>query len=198
MHARPSRAGDIGSVDHEPLPYPTPPAFATFFDPAYHGVVSYLHDRLAGIVGARAPQLAGHVWLSEANSVCHQGTFNVTNAFANSLWLLDRLGLMATAGVQLMARQSLIGCVCVLHCCRVRPPNTTTTASTVLRTRTRMHARARTVTIFVLLPVVFVCDSCCDVAVVVAAVVVVVVALPLQIQLLAPRKLPRRAADAVA
>ncbi len=112
-------------MDHEPLPYPTPPAFATFFDPAYHGVVSYLHDRLAGIVGARAPQLAGHVWLSEANSVCHQGTFNVTNAFANSLWLLDRLGLMATAGVQLMARQSLIGCVCVLHCTAAAPAHQT-------------------------------------------------------------------------
>lgn len=35
--------------------------------------------------------------------------YNVTNAFLNSLWLLDRLGMMATRGTPLMARQSLIG-----------------------------------------------------------------------------------------
>jgi hypothetical protein len=179
-----AHAGDIGTVDHQPMPYPTPRAFATFFDPSYHDVVSYLHDRLTAIVGARAPQLAGHgVWLSEANSVCHQGTFNVTNAFANSLWLLDRLGLMAAAGVQLMARQSLIGCVQ-----RELPRSTGTHdvhgCSASARTYVRAHRlyaldefRSRTTLLWLC---------------------VCVVALPSQIQLLAFGKFPRRAADAVA
>ena len=43
------------------------------------------------------------------NSVCHQGLYNVTNSFANSLWLADRFGRMANRGTILMARQSLIG-----------------------------------------------------------------------------------------
>ncbi len=40
---------------------------------------------------------------------CHQGVFNVTDRFANSLWLVDRLGIMSKRGAQMMARQSLIG-----------------------------------------------------------------------------------------
>jgi len=43
------------------------------------------------------------------DSICHQGVFNVTNAFANTLWLVDRFGVMANRGTPLMARQSLIG-----------------------------------------------------------------------------------------
>lgn len=47
--------------------------------------------------------------MTETNSICHQGVYNVTDSFANTLWLLDRLGIMARRGTELMARQSLIG-----------------------------------------------------------------------------------------
>ena len=49
------------------------------------------------------------VWLSEGNSICHQGVNGITNSYLNSLWLVNRLGIMANANVTVMARQSLIG-----------------------------------------------------------------------------------------
>lgn len=39
----------------------------------------------------------------------HQGVNGVTNAYLNSIWLLNRLGIMANANVSVMARQSLVG-----------------------------------------------------------------------------------------
>jgi len=80
-----------------------------FWDPIYHDVAGRLVDNISAIVQEEAPSLSRNVWLTETNSICHQGTFNITNAFANSLWLVDRFGLMAERGVPLMARQSLIG-----------------------------------------------------------------------------------------
>ena len=49
------------------------------------------------------------VWLTESDSVCHQGVFGVTNAYLNSLWLVNRLGVLANHNVSVMARQSLVG-----------------------------------------------------------------------------------------
>ena len=35
--------------------------------------------------------------------------FGVTNAYLNSLWLVNRLGVLANHNVSVMARQSLVG-----------------------------------------------------------------------------------------
>eukprot|EP00937_MAST-01D_sp_MAST-1D-sp2_P008214 g8214.t1 len=104
------RAQEVGTLDHEPLPWP--PAgrnVSRLFDPDYWAVAGRLADNVSAIARRAAPALAAQVWLTETNSICHQGTFNVTNAFFNTLWLVHRFGQMAQRGVQVMARQSLIG-----------------------------------------------------------------------------------------
>jgi hypothetical protein len=72
-------------------------------------VAGKLSDNVTAVVNAAAGGKPIPVWLTETNSVCHQGVFNDTNAFLNTLWLVNRLGMMAQRGVPLMARQSLIG-----------------------------------------------------------------------------------------
>lgn len=107
-HTYDFRSEFVGTADHQPLPFPPPANASRLWDPAYLAVAGILADNVSAIVrraGGKAP-----IWLSETNSVCHQGIANDTNAFANSLWLTNRLGMMAARGVQVMARQSLIGC----------------------------------------------------------------------------------------
>ena len=115
-HTYDYRATEIGATDHHPLPYPVSgvPNASRLWDPAYYDVAARLADNVTATVrravaGTADEALAGKVWLSETNSVNHQGVWNVTNAYLNSLWLVDRFGLMAGRGVQFMARQSLIG-----------------------------------------------------------------------------------------
>lgn len=109
-HTYDYRSTELGGADHTPLPVdPVPAEFAKFWSPEYHDVVDTLAENVTAIVRRNAPALADSVWLTETNSICHQGVYNVTDRFANSVWLVDRLGLMASRGTQLMARQSLIG-----------------------------------------------------------------------------------------
>lgn len=109
-HTYDYRSSDIGGIDHHPLPYPAPAQMSNFFKPAYHHVVEQLLRNITRIVKKNIPSMdKGKIWLTETNSLCHQGIYNVSNAFANSLWLVQRFGSMASQGVQLMARQSLIG-----------------------------------------------------------------------------------------
>lgn len=109
-HTYDFRSTELGGADHTPLPTdPIPANFAKFWSPEYHDVVDTLAENVTAIVRKNAPALAGSVWLTETNSICHQGVYNVTDRFANSVWLADRLGLMASRGTTLMARQSLIG-----------------------------------------------------------------------------------------
>jgi hypothetical protein len=49
------------------------------------------------------------LWLSESNSICEGGVANLSNTYANTPWLLNQLGLLAAAGVPVMAQQTLIG-----------------------------------------------------------------------------------------
>ena len=49
------------------------------------------------------------LWLSETNSICSGGVANLSNTYANTPWLLNQLGLLAAAGVPVMAQQTLIG-----------------------------------------------------------------------------------------
>lgn len=108
-HTYDYRSEELGGTDHQPLPYPTPPSASKLWDPQYHDVAARLLHNISSIVSEESPALKDKIWLTETNSICHQGVWNATNAYVNSLWLVDRLGLMATNGVQLMARQSLIG-----------------------------------------------------------------------------------------
>ena len=66
-----------------------------------------LQGNVTAIAGRTAP--GAEVWITESNSICHQGINGVTNAYINSVWLVNRLGIMAGANVTVMARQSLVG-----------------------------------------------------------------------------------------
>ena len=57
-----------------------------------------LQGNVSDIARRGAPD--AEVWISESNSICHQGVNGVTNAYLNSLWLVNRLGIMANAGVR--------------------------------------------------------------------------------------------------
>lgn len=104
-HTYDFHASDIGMEDHTTLQLQ--PETARLWSTRYVDLAA----RLSHNVSAIAAQLAPHaeVWLSETDSICHQGVNGVTNAYINSLWLVNRLGLMATRNVTVMARQSLIG-----------------------------------------------------------------------------------------
>jgi len=107
-HTYDYRTSDFGAEDHHPLPFPpTNPNVSHLYDPQYWDVAGRLADDISDIVAAFAP--GKPIWLSETNSINHQGVFNVSNAFFNSLWLVNRFGLMAERGTPLMSRQSLIG-----------------------------------------------------------------------------------------
>ena len=49
------------------------------------------------------------IWLSETNSICSGGVNNISNTWANTLWLVNQLGVVARAGIPMMAQQTLIG-----------------------------------------------------------------------------------------
>jgi hypothetical protein len=53
---------------------------------------------------AHAPKAA--VWLSESDSICHQGIDGATNAYVNSLWLVNRLGVMVAMGHKVIKYRS--------------------------------------------------------------------------------------------
>ena len=49
------------------------------------------------------------IWLSESNSICSGGVAGLTDSYANTPWLLNQLGRLGLAGVQVMAQQTLLG-----------------------------------------------------------------------------------------
>ena len=49
------------------------------------------------------------IWLSETNSICSGGVAKLSNTYANTPWLLNQLGHVASAGIPVMAHQTLIG-----------------------------------------------------------------------------------------
>ena len=49
------------------------------------------------------------IWLSETNSICSGGVAQLSNTYANTPWLLNQLGRVASAGIPVMAHQTLIG-----------------------------------------------------------------------------------------
>eukprot|EP00040_Diaphanoeca_grandis_P020457 m.108825 g.108825 ORF g.108825 m.108825 type:complete len:514 (+) comp27907_c0_seq1:41-1582(+) len=108
-HTYDFRAVDVGTTDHHPLPWPLDGVdnVSKLWDPTYFAAAGLLSDNVSTIAKRYNADLP--VWLTETNSICHQGVFNATNAFLNSLWLVNRLGLMSERGVKLMGRQSLIG-----------------------------------------------------------------------------------------
>ncbi len=63
------------------------------WDTRYLDMALWLSDNMTQIAHHTAPQAA--VWLSESNSVCHQGVSGATNAYVNSVWLVNRLGRLA-------------------------------------------------------------------------------------------------------
>lgn len=106
-HTYDFHADEVGTVDHQPW-HPESVNASRLYNVSYLNVAGQLAQHVGGIAQAHAPHAA--VWLSETDSICHQGVANATNAYINSLWLLHRLGVMiANTNTTLMARQSLIG-----------------------------------------------------------------------------------------
>eukprot|EP00041_Stephanoeca_diplocostata_P029210 m.856721 g.856721 ORF g.856721 m.856721 type:complete len:551 (-) comp23516_c0_seq1:2439-4091(-) len=108
-HTYDFHSDEIGTSDHHPL-NPFDSNVSRLFDQRYLDYVGSVHQNITSIVAdAMRGVTPPPVWLTETNSICHQGVYNFTNAFGNSLWLVNRLGVLASQGLPLMARQSLIG-----------------------------------------------------------------------------------------
>lgn len=95
----------LGMVDHQDLV--VNPLVARLWSTRHLDFALRLQGNVSEIARRTAP--GAEVWISESNSICHQGVNGVTNAYLNSLWLVNRLGNMAGANVTVMARQSLVG-----------------------------------------------------------------------------------------
>ena len=105
-HTYDFHANEVGTVDHHPL-VPASQNTSRLWNTAYLDIAARLYGNMSDLRLQYAPQAA--VWLTETDSVCHQGVDGDTNAYLNSLWLVNRLGLMAERGLPVMVRQSLIG-----------------------------------------------------------------------------------------
>jgi hypothetical protein len=95
----------LGQGDHQDLK--SDPLMARLWSTKYLDFALRLSGNVTDIAQRASPNT--EVWLSESDSVCHQGINGVTNAYLNSVWLVNRLGIMANANVSVMARQSLVG-----------------------------------------------------------------------------------------
>lgn len=96
---------DIGMKDHTTLGIH--PETARLWSTKYLDFALRLSGNMTAIRTHAAPK--ADVWLTESDSICHQGIMGATNAYINSVWLVNRLGIMANANVTVMARQSLVG-----------------------------------------------------------------------------------------
>jgi len=117
---------DLGQVDHQTLRVANNTKLfwnTTYLD--YSAVT--LNQEMHRIAAMNAPQAqvwlsesnsichqgtnpnANPNWMCESNSICHQGTSGITNAYLNTIWMVNRWGTLASQNVTVMARQSLIG-----------------------------------------------------------------------------------------
>jgi hypothetical protein len=78
----------LGMSDHEDLVMN--PLTSRLWSTKHLDFALRLQGNVSDIARRGAP--GAEVWISESNSVCHQGVNGVTNAFLNSLWLVNRLG----------------------------------------------------------------------------------------------------------
>ena len=77
-HTYDFRTSDFGGADHEPLPWPpTNPNVSRLHDAVYWDVGGRLADNVSAIVAAVNGSLP--VLLTETNSICHQGVYNVSD-----------------------------------------------------------------------------------------------------------------------
>lgn len=105
-HTYDFHASDVGTADHTPLD-PGNANTSRLWNTRYLDEALRLASNVSQLRDSHAPRAP--VWLTETDSVCHQGVYNDTNAFLNSLWLVNRLGAMASQGYPVMNRQSLVG-----------------------------------------------------------------------------------------
>merc|ERR1712166_529317 len=104
-HTYDFETSDLGMTDHRTLKVTN--ETSRFWDTRYLDMSVRLLHNMSRIARQNSP--GSMVWLSETDSVCHQGIDGVTNAYLNSVWLVNRLCIMASANVSVMARQSLVG-----------------------------------------------------------------------------------------
>ena len=104
-HTYDFHASDIGVDDHTALKVDK--ATPRLWNTKYLDLSQRLSQNVTNIAKVNAPN--AQVWLSESDSICHQGVSGATNAYLNSVWLVNRLGILANSNVSVMARQSLVG-----------------------------------------------------------------------------------------
>lgn len=75
--------------------------------PALHAIDNMVATWKGVLANTSFPGLP--IWLSETNSICSGGVNNISNTWANTLWLVNQLGVVARAGIPMMAQQTLIG-----------------------------------------------------------------------------------------
>ena len=75
--------------------------------PALHAIDNMVATWKGVLANTSSPGLP--IWLSETNSICSGGVNNISNTWANTLWLVNQLGVVARAGIPMMAQQTLIG-----------------------------------------------------------------------------------------
>ena len=106
-HTYDFRADAVNATEHGSLAFPpSDKNFTRWFDPAYLA----LFDQAYAAVDAATAMSDLPLWLSEFDSVCHQGVHNLTDAYANSLWLAHRFGAASKMPrLEYAGRQTLIG-----------------------------------------------------------------------------------------
>lgn len=102
------RAGRLGAPDRGELPWPPDPTnLSHFYDPVD---LATAFDDVARQLELVLPP-GTTIWLSETNSINHGGTSNLSDTYANALWLTHRLATASThaSSSTFMATQTLVG-----------------------------------------------------------------------------------------
>ncbi|XP_038877281.1 LOW QUALITY PROTEIN: heparanase-like protein 1 [Benincasa hispida] len=78
-----------------------------FVNPTYLSQVSNTFKQLDNIIQKHAPWASA--WVGEAGGAYHGGSPHISDAFINSFWYLDQLGMASFYNTKVYCRQTLIG-----------------------------------------------------------------------------------------
>ncbi|XP_022157824.1 heparanase-like protein 1 [Momordica charantia] len=78
-----------------------------FVDPKYLSQISNVFKQLENTIKKHGPWSAA--WVGEAGGAYHGGSPHISDAFINSFWYLDQLGMASLYNTKVYCRQTLIG-----------------------------------------------------------------------------------------
>ncbi|XP_022138056.1 heparanase-like protein 2 [Momordica charantia] len=78
-----------------------------FVDPRYLSQISNVFKQLENTIKRHGPWSAA--WVGEAGGAYHGGSPHISDAFINSFWYLDQLGMAALYNTKVYCRQTLMG-----------------------------------------------------------------------------------------